>query len=59
MHFFYITVKIRGKKYFVNKDMDYTDSFNNILEFSSFDDAENYIIEKLSDKDTNILEYIE
>lgn len=48
---FYITVKINGGQYFINKDMDYTDRFDDVLLFERYSDAEQHIrLHNLSDK---------
>ena len=38
-NYHYIVVTIGDNKYFINKDMDYTDDFSNVLRFDSRKDA--------------------
>lgn len=38
-NYFYVVVTIDENKYFINKDMNYTDSFSDVLRFAAREDA--------------------
>ena len=55
----YIVVTVSGHKCFINKDMDYSDNFDDVLKFCSKDDARDFIAKQnLSDKNPQIINYI-
>lgn len=56
--FYYIVVEIDGKKYFVNKDMDYTDNFDDVMKFDSEEQAQEYIEKHLTGKVTKTIPYL-
>lgn len=59
-NYHYIVVTIGDNKYFINKDMDYTDDFSNVLRFDSREDALDFIHRRnLQDKDAQVIEIIE
>ena len=41
--FYYVVVEIGGKKYFINKDMDYTEDYDTVLRFESEALAQDFI----------------
>ncbi len=56
--FYYIVVEIDGKKYFVNKDMDYTDNFDDVMKFDSEEQAQEHIEKHLTGKVTKTIPYL-
>lgn len=42
-NYHYIVVTIGDNKYFINKDMDYTDNFADVLRFDDRNDALDFI----------------
>lgn len=56
----YVVVTINGGHYFINKDMDYTDNFNDVLRFEDYDSADDFVKRKnLAEKDARIVEVID
>lgn len=54
--FYYVVVEIGGKKYFINKDMDYTEDYDTVLRFESEDLAQDFIERrKLQEKMAKVL----
>jgi len=47
--FFYIVVEIRGNKYFVNNDCGFSEKFNNVKEFPSEEQANDFIERNMPD----------
>ena len=41
--FYYVVVEIGGKKYYINKDMDYSDDYDTVLRFDSEELAKDFI----------------
>ena len=41
--FYYVVVEIGGKKYYINKDMDYSEDYDTVLRFESEDLANDFI----------------
>ena len=59
-NYHYIVVTIGDSKYFINKDMDYTDNFADVLRFDSRDDALDFIQRRnLQNKAAQVIEIIE
>lgn len=55
-NFFYIVVTIGGQKYFINRDMDYSDNFEDVLKFELREIAEDHILKhRLTGKNAEIL----
>ena len=56
--FFYIVITIQEEHYFINRDMDYTDTFDDVRHFSTYGEAEDHIQKHgLADKHPRILEF--
>lgn len=55
--FYYIVVEIGGKHYFIDKDMDYTDDFDKVLQFQSHAEAEDHIQKHNSEHKSKIIKY--
>lgn len=56
--FFYIVITIQEENYFINRDMDYTDTFDDVRHFSTYGEAEDHILKHgLTDKHPRILEF--
>ncbi len=53
--FYYIVVTMGNKSYYINKDMDYTDNFDDVLRFDSEELAQEYITKHLCGKDAKSL----
>lgn len=51
-------MEIDGKKYFVNKDMDYTDNFDDVMKFDSEEQAQEHIEKHLTGKVTKTIPYL-
>ena len=49
-------MEIDGKKYFVNKDMDYTDNFDDVMKFDS--EEQEHIEKHLTGKVTKTIPYL-
>lgn len=59
-NYFYVVVTIDGNKYFINKDMDYTDNFPDVLRFAARDDALDFIQRRnLQEKHAQVVEIME
>lgn len=59
-NYFYIVVTIDGQKCFINKDMDYTDNFSDVLRFDNKDDASDFVSRRgLAKKNAKIIEIVE
>lgn len=58
--YYYIVVTIENQHCFINKDMDYTDRFSDVLRFNSHEDAMEFIRHhKLQNKAARVIEVIE
>lgn len=56
-NYHYIVVTIGDNKYFINKDMDYTDNFADVLRFDDRDDALDFICRRnLREKNAQVIE---
>lgn len=55
--FYYVVVTIDGQNYYINRDMDYTDNFDDVLKFSEYADAEHHIENHLIGKQAKILHF--
>ena len=54
--FYYVVVEIGGKKYYINKDMDYSEDYDTVLRFESEALANDFIKDRdYSDKTVVIL----
>lgn len=49
-NYYYIVVTIDAQKYFINKDMDYTDNFADVLRFCDREEAIDFVKRKRLDK---------
>ena len=59
-NYFYVVVTIDGNKYFINKDMDYTDNFLDVLRFAAREDALEFIQRRnLQEKNAQVVEIVE
>lgn len=59
-NYHYIVVTIEDNKYFINKDMDYTDNFTDVLRFDDRDDALDFIRSRnLQEKNAQVIEILE
>lgn len=59
-NYHYIVVTIGDNKYFINKDMDYTDNFTDVLRFDDRDDALDFIRSRnLQEKNAQVIEILE
>ena len=56
--FYYIVVEIDCIKYFVYKDMDYTDNFDDVMKFDSEEQAQEHIEKHLTGKVTKTIPYL-
>ncbi len=56
--FYYVVVTINGVQYFINRDLDYTDNFDETYQFLDKETAEDFIgRHKLSGKEAKVMEY--
>lgn len=56
--FYYIVVTLGTERYFVNKDMDYTDNFDDVMRFDTDKQAQEHIEKYLSGKDARAIPYL-
>ena len=56
--FYYIVVTLGTEIYFVNKDMDYTDNFDDVIRFDTAEQAQEHIEKHLSGKDAKTIPYL-
>lgn len=58
--FYYVVVTLNGSQHFINYDLDYTDSFEEVYRFPSREAAEGFIgRHKLAGKEAKVLQYIQ
>lgn len=58
--FYYIVVTIDGMRYFIDHDLDYTDSFEKVYQFPTSGAAEDFIIRhKLTGKEAKVMQYVQ
>ncbi len=56
--FYYVVVTINGAQHFINRDLDYTDNFDEVYQFPTKEIAEDFIgRHKLAGKEAKAMQY--
>lgn len=56
--FYYVVVTINGIQYFIDHNLDYTDNFDEVYQFPTYEAAEDFIgRHKLVGKEARVMQY--